>query len=73
MMQAIPEGQPAIEPARLEGILTFLQTAEQLKDTLRSGRTRQGRVESTAEHSWRLCLMALVFEREWRDTTWRGY
>lgn len=64
MMQAIPEGQPAIEPTRLEGIITFLQTAEQLKDTLRSGRTRQGRVESTAEHSWRLCLMALVFERE---------
>ena len=47
-MQVIPKGQSAIEPARLEGILTFLQTAEQLKDTLRSGCTRRGRVESTA-------------------------
>lgn len=63
-MQAVPEDSLAIEPVRLEGILTFVQAAEQLKDTLRSGRTRQGRAESTAEHSWRLCLMALMFERE---------
>ena len=63
-MRTISEGQLVIEPARLEGILAFLQAAEQLKDTLRSGRTRQGRAESTAEHSWRLCLMALIFERE---------
>lgn len=63
-MEAMSEDQLAIEPARLEGIFTFLQAAEQLKDTLRSGRTRQGRAESAAEHSWRLCLMALTFERE---------
>lgn len=63
-MQTISDDAPAIEPRRLEGILSFLQAAEQLKDTLRSGRTRQGRAESTAEHSWRLCLMALIFERE---------
>jgi putative hydrolase of HD superfamily len=64
MMQAMPEAPPAIEPRRLAGILAFVQAAEQLKDTLRSGRTCQGRPESTAEHSWRLCLMALMFERE---------
>lgn len=63
-MQAMPKPSPAIEPMRLAGILAFVQAAEQLKDTLRSGRTRQGRAESTAEHSWRLCLMALMFERE---------
>ncbi len=63
-MPAMSEDGPAIEPRRLEGILAFVQAAEQLKDTLRSGRTRQGRAESTAEHSWRLCLMALMFERE---------
>jgi len=63
-MQATPEDAPAIEPRRLEGFLSLLQPAEQLKDTLRSGRTRQGRAESTAEHGWRLCLMALMFERE---------
>ncbi|HET6524790.1 HD domain-containing protein [Sphingopyxis sp.] len=52
------------DPARLEAILTFVQAAEKLKDTLRSGITSQGRAESTAEHSWRLCLMAMLFDRE---------
>ncbi|MFT3972683.1 MAG: HD domain-containing protein [Amaricoccus sp.] len=44
----------------IEGYLAFFRAAEALKDTLRSGHTRQGRPESTAEHSWRLCLMALA-------------
>lgn len=52
------------DPARLEAILAFVQAAEKLKDTLRSGITSQGRAESTAEHSWRLCLMAMLFDRE---------
>ncbi len=56
--------QLAIESQRLGGTLSFLQAAERLKDTLRSGRTRQGRAESTAEHTWRLCLMAMLFESE---------
>lgn len=42
------------------GTLAFLALAERLKDTLRTGHTAGGRQESTAEHSWRLCLMALV-------------
>lgn len=46
--------------AEMEGILAFLATAEKLKDTKRTGHTSRGRVESTAEHSWRLCLLALV-------------
>ncbi|TFF39478.1 HD domain-containing protein [Pseudomonas sp. RIT623] len=41
--------------------LVFLREAERLKDVLRSAHTATGRTESTAEHSWRLCLMALVF------------
>ena len=49
-----------MEQKELDGILTFLRNAEQLKDTLRSAHTAQGRVESTAEHTWRLCLMALL-------------
>lgn len=49
---------------RLTGIIDFLQAAEQLKDTLRSARTATGRTESTAEHSWRLCLMVMIFERD---------
>ncbi len=48
--------------AQLAGRLRFLQEAEALKNVLRSGHSSQGRPESTAEHSWRLCLMALVFE-----------
>lgn len=54
----------AMPPKRLDGILTFLQEAERLKDTLRSGSTRLGRPESTAEHSWRLTLMVLLFEKD---------
>lgn len=53
-----------MEPGRLKGIIAFVQAAEQLKDTLRSGRTRQGRAESTAEHTWRLCLLVTLFDRE---------
>ncbi|MDQ0466754.1 putative hydrolase of HD superfamily [Caulobacter ginsengisoli] len=54
----------APDPCRIAAILDFVQASEQLKDTLRSGVTRQGRPESTAEHSWRLCLMALLFHRD---------
>ncbi|PAU56685.1 phosphohydrolase [Pseudomonas sp. PIC25] len=46
----------------LDGILGFLKQAEQLKNVLRSSHTSQGRPESTAEHSWRLCLMAMMLE-----------
>jgi len=60
----LPSLPETTDPARLSGILDFLQAAEQLKDTLRSGSTRLGRPESTAEHSWRLALMLLVFERD---------
>ncbi|HEY8607912.1 MAG TPA: HD domain-containing protein [Noviherbaspirillum sp.] len=46
----------------IESRLAFLRAAEALKNVLRSGHTSTGRPESTAEHSWRLCLMALVLE-----------
>ncbi len=52
------------DPNRLAAILQFVQAAEQLKDTLRTGITSQGRSESTAEHSWRLCVMVLVFAQD---------
>jgi putative hydrolases of HD superfamily len=48
----------------LAGRLNFLREAERLKSVLRSGFTSSGRPESTAEHSWRLALMALVFADE---------
>jgi putative hydrolase of HD superfamily len=48
----------------LTGCLDFIREAERLKDVLRSSHTSSGRPESTAEHTWRLCLMAMLFERE---------
>lgn len=53
-----------LDRARLAGRLAFLREAERLKGVLRSGFTSTGRPESTAEHSWRLALMALVFADE---------
>ncbi len=44
----------------LVGIIAFMRKAENLKNTLRSAHTSQGRQESSAEHSWRLGLLALV-------------
>lgn len=52
---------------RLSQILDFLRAAEQLKSTLRSGYTAQGRPESAAEHTWRLCLVAMLFEDAYPD------
>lgn len=60
MPQEIPENE-------LQGLLDFLRGVEPLKQTLRSGFTSNGRQESTAEHSWRLCLMAILLEKHWPD------
>ena len=48
----------------LAGTLEFLRASERLKATYRSAYTSDGRQESAAEHSWRLCLMALVLSPE---------
>jgi putative hydrolase of HD superfamily len=53
--------------AELESSLAFLREAERLKSTLRSTHTSTGRTESTAEHSWRLGLMSMVFQSEYPD------
>jgi putative hydrolase of HD superfamily len=45
----------------IEGTLTFLRAAERLKIVTRSGWTSGGDSESVAEHTWRLCLMAMLF------------
>ena len=41
-------------------MLDFLRAAERLKVVTRSAWTSAGRPESVAEHSWRLCLMAIT-------------
>lgn len=48
-------------PAELDGALAFLRGAERLKTLSRSAWTSAGEPESVAEHTWRLCLMAMVF------------
>ena len=53
--------------ADLAGTLDFLRSAERLKNATRSSRTSEGRRESVAEHSWRLCLMALVLRDDYPD------
>lgn len=49
-----------MDTSELEGILAFIKEAEKLKDTLRYAFTSMGKHESSAEHSWRLALFALV-------------
>jgi len=48
--------------ADLVGLLDFLRAAEALKVNKRSGHTSAGEQESVAEHTWRLCLMAMVLQ-----------
>jgi putative hydrolase of HD superfamily len=55
------------DSARLDGILEFLRATERLKVVTRSAYTSEGKPESVAEHSWRLCLMALVLREEFAD------
>ena len=47
-------------PPSFAGAIAFLESAERLKRTHRSGFTSLGNPESVAEHTWRLCLMAMV-------------
>jgi putative hydrolases of HD superfamily len=46
----------------LIGRLQFIQAAERLKSVLRSAHTSTGQQESTAEHTWRLCLLAMALQ-----------
>lgn len=56
-----------MQPSELAGILEFLRSAEQLKNVTRNSWTSEGHRESVAEHTWRLCLMSLVFENNFPD------
>lgn len=52
------------DPDRLDAILDFLGAASALKDTYRSAHTRTGDRESVAAHSWALCLLVLLLDRD---------
>jgi putative hydrolase of HD superfamily len=56
-----------LQPSHAEGILQFLREAERLKNVYRSAWLSGGTPESTAAHTWRLCLMALVLAREFAE------
>ncbi len=56
-----------MESTDLAGVLDFLRAAEQLKVKTRSAFTSDGRAESIAEHTWRLCLMAMVLRPTFPD------
>ncbi len=49
----------------------ILHVAERLKDTPRHCTTSGRRVESVAEHSWRVSLMALLLRREFPEADLR--
>lgn len=47
--------------------LEIMHIAERLKDTTRHCTTSHGRIESVAEHSWRVSLMALLLRNVFPD------
>jgi putative hydrolase of HD superfamily len=51
----------------LTGTLEFLRATERLKVTYRSGFTSDGQRESVAEHTWRICMMAVVLAQHFPD------
>ncbi|MGQ0561201.1 MAG: HD domain-containing protein [Gemmatimonadota bacterium] len=56
-----------MDTSEIEGVLEFLRAAEKLKNTVRTSWTSSGQPESVAQHTWRLCLMALVFAPSYPD------
>ncbi len=53
--------------SELLGTLQFLRDAERLKDLTRTAFTTEGRPESVAAHTWRLCLMSVVLEEQFPE------
>jgi putative hydrolase of HD superfamily len=49
-----------MQKAEIRGALNFLRQAEKFKDVLKISHTSAGRRESAAEHTWRLCLWAIL-------------
>jgi putative hydrolase of HD superfamily len=49
-----------VNDSHLPALLDFLRAAEKLKATHRSAHLSTGERESVAEHTWRLCLMAML-------------
>lgn len=52
---------------QLESYLNFIKTIEGIKSVTRTAWTESGRHESTAEHSWRLAMLALILKDEFPE------
>lgn len=52
---------------KIEQYIRFIQEAERLKSVLRTAWTSQGRQESTAEHTWRLAMLASLVLEDYPD------
>jgi putative hydrolase of HD superfamily len=51
----------------IAGLIEFLRNAERLKSVTRSAFTSTGEVESVAEHTWRVALMAALLAPQFPD------
>lgn len=63
--EAVPTSDRIDASSRLpdvHGLLAFMRAIERLKTTYRSAYTSDGSVESVAEHSWRVCMLAMLVE-----------
>ncbi len=56
-----------MDEAQIHRTLEFLRAAERLKSTHRSAYLSSGAQESVAEHTWRLCLLAMLIAPEFPD------
>lgn len=48
-------------------VIEFIKEIENLKSVTRTAWTKTGRRESTAEHSWRLAMLLMVLEDDFKD------
>ena len=48
-------------------VIEFIKEIEGLKSVTRTAWTKTGRRESTAEHSWRLAMLLMVLEEDFKD------
>jgi putative hydrolase of HD superfamily len=53
--------------SEIAGLMAFLRDAERLKTVTRSAHTSKGQVETVAEHTWRLALMAMLVAPQFPD------
>ena len=51
----------------ITGVINFIKEIEGLKSVTRTAWTKEGRRESTAEHSWRLAMLLMLLEEDFKD------